>query len=120
MTPFDTGRFALLWGPGILVLVVFSYGFVRLAYHWIDRSMEAKGRQMENVFEAARTYFEQFVSAQKSQADAFSRLASTVERRDSRESFEHQEMLIALKVLREQLAGSGGRPPVVRTSKRGV
>ena len=36
MTPFDAGRFALLWGPGILVLVVFSYAFVRLAYHWIE------------------------------------------------------------------------------------
>ena len=77
--------------------------------------MEAKRRQMENVFEAARTYFEQFVGAQKSQADAFSRLASTVERRDSRESFEHQEMLIALKVLREQLAATGAR-----ASRRGV
>ncbi len=120
MTPFDAGRFALLWGPGILVLVVFSYGFVRLAYHWIDRSMEAKRQQMESVFETARTYFEQFVGAQKSQADAFSRLASTVERRDSRESFEHQEMLIALKVLREQMVRPGGRTTGVRASKRGV
>ena len=24
MAPFDAGRFALLWGPGILVLVVFT------------------------------------------------------------------------------------------------
>jgi hypothetical protein len=104
MTPFEAGRFALLWGPGILVLVVFTYGFSRLALHWIDKSMEVKRRQMESSFDVARTYLQQFVSAQKSQADAFSRLASTVERRDSQESFEHQEMLIAIKAMREQLS----------------
>ena len=110
MTPFDVGRFALLWGPGILVLVVFSYGFLRLAYHWIDKSLEVKRTQMASAFDVARTYLEQFVSAQKSQADAFSRLASTVERRDSQDSFEHQEILIALKALREQLAADSRQP----------
>lgn len=109
MTPFDAGRFALLWGPGILVLVVFTYGFLRLAYHWIDRSMEVKRQQVESALAAAGTYFEQFVAAQKAQADAFSRLASAVERRDSLESFEHQEMLIAIKVMREQLEMVGNR-----------
>jgi len=104
MAPFDVTRFALLWGPGILVLVVFTYGFSRLALHWIDRSMDVKRRQMESSFDIARTYLEQFVSAQKSQADAFSRLATAVERRDSEDSFEHQEMLIAIKAMHRELS----------------
>ena len=76
----------------------------RLALHWIDRSMDVKRRQMESSFDIARTYLEQFVSAQKSQADAFSRLATAVERRDSEDSFEHQEMLIAIKAMHQQLS----------------
>jgi hypothetical protein len=103
MAPFDVTRFALLWGPGILVLVVFSYGFSRLALHWIDKSTEVKRQQTESGFDIARTYLEQFVSAQKSQADAFSRLATAVERRDSEDSFEHQEMLIALKAMHRDI-----------------
>src|SRR3989442_12914595 len=97
--PFDLARFTLLWGPGILVLVVFSYGFSRLALHWIDKSMEVKRQQTESSFDIARTYLAQFVSAQKSQADAFSRLATAGERRDSEDSFEHQESLNALKAM---------------------
>ena len=85
------------------MLAVFSYALVRLAYHWIDKSVEVKRQQTESVFEMARTYLEQLVSAQKSQADAFSRLASTVERRDSHDSLDHQEMLIALKAMRDAL-----------------
>src|SRR2546429_3757565 len=104
MAPFDLARFTLLWGPGILVLVVFSYGFSRLALHWIDKSMEVKRQQTESGFDIARTYLAQFVSAQKSQADAFSRLATAVERRDSEDSFEHQEMLIAIKAMHQQLS----------------
>ena len=103
MNSFDPTHFALLWGPGILVLVVFSYGFSRLAFHWIDKSMEVKRKQTESGFDIARTYLEQFVSAQKSQADAFSRLASAVERRDSEDSFEHQEMLIAIKAMHREI-----------------
>jgi len=103
MPPLDFTRWALLWGPGVLVLVVFSYALVRLAYHWIDKSVEVKRQQTESLFEVARTYLQQLVSAQKSQADAFSRLASTVEHRDSHDGLEHQEMLIALKAMRETL-----------------
>ena len=55
MAPFDLARFTLLWGPGILVLVVFSYGFSRLALHWIDKSMEVKRQQTESGFDMART-----------------------------------------------------------------
>lgn len=103
MSPVEVGHFTLLWGPGILVLVVFSYGLLRLAQYWISKTMDFKQRQLDSVLTLAHTYFEQFVATQKSQADAFSRLASTVEQRDSRESFEHQEMLIALKAIREQV-----------------
>ena len=118
MTPFDVGHFALLWGPGIVVLALFSYGLVRLACHWIDRSMEVKRRQTESVVDVARTYLEQFVSAQKSQADAFSRLASAVERRDSEDSLEHHQMLIAIKAMHRDMQSMvkspegawGGRP----------
>lgn len=89
----------ILWGPGILILIVFAYGFMKLAQHWIDRSMEVKKGQIENAFSIARDYVGQLAGAQKSQADALSRLASTVEHRDSLESYEHQEMLVALKAI---------------------
>jgi hypothetical protein len=103
MGSFNAEHFALLWGPGVLVLMVFTYGLTRLAQYWIEKSMEFKRRQMDSVFEVARTYLDQLVNAQKSQADAFSRLAGSVEQGDSRDSFEHQEMLIALKAMRDQL-----------------
>jgi len=96
---FDLERIALWWGPGILVLMLFGYGFLRLAQYWIEKSMEVKRQQMENTFGIARQYIEQFLSAQRSQAQALSRLATSVEQSDSRESFEHQEMLIAIKAL---------------------
>ncbi len=115
MPPIEVGRFALLWGPGVLVLVVFSYGLLRLAQYWIAKSMDFKQKQLDSLLVLGRTYFEQFVSAQRSQADAFSRLASAVEQRDSRESFEHQEMLIALKAIRERLMGANRDP--VETSR---
>jgi hypothetical protein len=108
MNSIDAGRFALLWGPGVLVLMVFTYGLMRLAQYWIEKSMEFKRRQMDAVFEALRTHVEQFISAQKSQADAFSRLASATEQRESHDSFEHQEILIALKAQRDQLAAMTG------------
>ncbi len=111
MLPIEIGRFALLWGPGVLVLMVFSYALLRLAQYWIAKSMDFKQKQLDSLLTLGRTYFEQFVATQRSQADAFSRLASAVEQRDSHESFEHQEMLIALKAIRERLTGSDRDPP---------
>jgi hypothetical protein len=101
---FDPEHFALLWGPGVAVLLIFTYGLTRLAHHWIEKSIEFKRKQMDTAFAVARTYLEQFVNAQKSQADAFSRLAGSVEQSGSRDSFEHQEILIAIKAMRDQLA----------------
>jgi len=100
---FDLERIALWWGPGIVVLMLFGYGFLRLAQYWIEKSMEVKRQQMENTFGIARQYIEQFLSAQRSQAQALSRLATSVEQSDSRESFEHQEMLIAIKALHRNI-----------------
>ena len=97
--PQDLERYIVLWGPGILILIVFAYGFMKLAYHWIDRVMDVKHRQMDSAFSIARDYVGQLSGASKTQADALSRLASAVEHRDSLESYEHQEMLIALKAL---------------------
>ncbi len=99
MSPFDAERIALWWGPGVLILIVFGFGFLRLAKYWIERSMDVKRQQMISVFGMFQTYVEQFLSAQKCQADALARLAGSVERRDSTESFEHQEMLISLKAV---------------------
>lgn len=99
MSLFDAERIALWWGPGILILILFGFGFLRLAKYWIEKSMEVKREQIGSVFGMAQTYVEQFLSAQKSQADALTRLATSVEHRDSIESFEHQEMLISLKAL---------------------
>jgi hypothetical protein len=104
LVPDDLDKIALWWGPGILVLMVFGYGALRLAHHWIEKTMEVKSQQTENAFGLVRDYIEQFLSAQQSQAEALSRLAGSVERRDSHESFEHQEMLIALKALHRDIA----------------
>ncbi len=99
MSSFDLERMALLWGPGVMILLAFGFGFLKLARYWIEKSMEVKRQQVGSIFGMAQTYVEQFLNAQKSQADALTRLATSVEHRDSIESFEHQEMLISLKAL---------------------
>ena len=99
MSLSDVERLGIWWGPGILILIIFGLGSLKLAKYWIEKSMEMKRQQMESVFEMARTYVEQFLGTQQCQADALTRLATSVERRDSIESFEHQEMLISLKAL---------------------
>ncbi|MBZ5516452.1 MAG: hypothetical protein LAN62_16695 [Acidobacteriia bacterium] len=109
--PDDLNSIALWWGPGILVLLIFGYGVLRLAHHWIEKSMDVKREQTESAFRVARDYIEQFLSAQQSQAEALSRLASSVEQRDSHESFEHQEMLIALKAMHRDIAELPCRGP---------
>ncbi|MFB3921588.1 MAG: hypothetical protein ACE145_07690 [Terriglobia bacterium] len=97
--PESFEQIALWWGPGILVLMVFGYGLLRLAHHWIEKSLEVKRDQTDSLLRVVRVYVEQFLSTQQSQAEALSRLATSIEQRDSHESFEHQEMLIALKAL---------------------
>ena len=101
--PYDVERVALWWGPGIVIVLVFGYGFLRLAQTWIEKTMDVKRQQMESAFGIARQYVEQFLGTQRSQADALSRLAACVEQRDTRESFEHQEMLIALKAMHRDI-----------------
>jgi hypothetical protein len=103
MNPLDIQRVALWWGPGILVLIIFGYGFLRLAHYWIEKSMEVKRQQMDGAYDLVRHYIEQFLGAQSGQADALSRLANSVEHRESQESFEHQEILIALKALHRDM-----------------
>ena len=103
MNPLDIQRVALWWGPGILVLIIFGYGFLRLAHYWIEKSMEVKRQQMDGAYGLVRQYIEQFLGAQSGQADALSRLANSVEHRESQESFEHQEILIALKALHRDM-----------------
>jgi hypothetical protein len=120
MNPIDIQRVALWWGPGILVLVMFGYGFLRLAHYWIEKSMEVKRQQMEGAYGLVRRYIEQFLGAQSGQADALSRLASSVEHHESQESFEHQEILIALKALHRDMNNlccrSGEDPCALRAS----
>ena len=103
MLPDDLWRVAVWWGPGVVIVLVFGYGFLRLAHYWIEKTMEVKRQQMESVFGIARQYVEQFLSTQRSPANALSRLSASVEQRDSRDSFEHQEMLIALKAMHRDL-----------------
>jgi hypothetical protein len=111
MNPLDIQRVALWWGPGILVLIIFGYGFLRLAHYWIEKSMDVKRQQMESAYGLIRQYIEQFLGAQSGQADALSRLANSVEHRESQESFEHQEILIALKALHRDMNGLRCRNP---------
>jgi len=116
MIPDEINHVVLWWGPGVLILMVFTYGFLRLAHYWIEKSMQVKSQQMESTFHLLRQYVEQFLSAQKSQADALTRLASSVEHRESVESFEHQEILIALKAMHrdiDALTCRRGEPPCV-------
>jgi hypothetical protein len=101
--PQDLSRYVMLWGPGILILVVLAYGLMRIAYHWIDRTMDVKRRQTDSVFDVARDYVAQLAGASRSQAEALTRLAAVVEHRDSLENYQHQEMLIALKALHRNL-----------------
>ncbi len=110
MSVFEAERAALLWGPGVLILLVFGFGLLKLARYWIEKSMDVKRQQMESVFGMARQHVEQFLSAQKSQAEALTRLATSVEHRDSVESFEHQEILITLKALHQDVERALRRP----------
>jgi len=105
----EINRVMLWWGPGVLILMVLSYGLLRLAHYWIEKSMQVKSQKMESTFSLVRQYVEQFLGAQKSQADALSRLASCVEHRESIDSFEHQEILIALKAMHQDIEAPAGR-----------
>lgn len=105
----EINRVMLWWGPGVLILMVLSYGFLRLAHYWIEKSMQVKSQKMESTFSLVRQYVEQFLGTQKSQADALSRLASCVEHRESIDSFEHQEILIALKAMHQDIDALAGR-----------
>ena len=66
--------------------------------------MEYRRHQMEGAFSMTRQYIEQFLNTQKSQAETLSRLATFVEQRESGDSFEHQEILIALKAMNREMA----------------
>jgi hypothetical protein len=118
--PENFEQIAMWWGPGILVLMGFGYGALRLAHHWIEKSMEVKRRQHESAFGLVRDYIEQFLSAQQAQAEALSRLASSVEQRDTHESFEHQEMLIALKAMHHSIVELPCRGPAIAECARGA
>jgi hypothetical protein len=105
MNPLDLQRLALWWGPGVLVLIIFGYGFLRLAHYWVEKTMEVKRQQMDGAYGLVRQYIEKFLGAQSGQADALSRLANSLEHRESQDSFEHQEILIALKALHRDMNG---------------
>jgi hypothetical protein len=105
MNPVDIQHVAIWWGPGVLVLITFGYGFLRLAHYWIEKTMEVKRQQTDGAYSLVRQYIEKFLGAQSGQADALSRLANSVEHHESQESFEHQEILIALKALHHDMNG---------------
>ncbi len=108
LLPDDLYHIAIWWGPGALLLMAFGYGCLRLARVWIDRTMDARRRQTESLFTLAGEYVERFLGAQRSQADALLRLAESVERADSRDSMEHQQILIALKALHQEVKAIEG------------
>jgi hypothetical protein len=105
MNPLDFQHVAIWWGPGVLVLIAFGWGFFRLAQYWIEKSMDVKRLQMDGAYGLVRQYIEKFLGAQSGQADALTRLASCVEHHESQESFEHQEILIALKAMHHDMNG---------------
>lgn len=103
MFPSELARAALWWGPGVVLLILFGYGFLKLAHYWVEKVMDHRRYQMEGVFTMTRQYIEQFLNTQKSQAETLSRLVNFVEQRESHESFEHQEILIALKAMSREV-----------------
>jgi hypothetical protein len=103
MNPLDLQHVAVWWGPGVLVLISFGWGFFRLAQYWIEKSMEAKRQQTDGAYGLVRQYIEKFLGAQSGQAEALARLANCLEHHESQESFEHQEILIALKALHHDM-----------------
>ena len=105
MNPLDLQHMVLWWGPGVLVLIAFGWGFFRLAEYWIGKSMDVKRQQMDGAYGLVRQYIEKFLGAQSGQADALARLANCVEHHESQESFEHREILIALKALHQDMDG---------------
>jgi hypothetical protein len=104
MIPSELERAALWWGPGVVLLILFGYGFLRLAHYWVEKIMEYRRYQLEGAFAMTRQYIEQFLTTQKSQAETLSRLATYVEQSQSHDSFEHQEILIALKAMSREMA----------------
>jgi len=114
MMPQDFAHMALWWGPGVLLLLAFSYGLLRLAQIWIERTLDARRRQMESVFGMAEHYVKQFLDAQRAQADAVARLASSVEQGDSRDSLEHQQILVALRAMHRDIERLVQPPPETR------
>ena len=107
MISSELERAALWWGPGVVLLILFGYGFLRLAHYWVEKMMEFKKFQVEGAFGMARQYVEQFLGTQRAQAEALGRLAGSVEQKDSHDSFEHQEILIALKAINRDIASLG-------------
>lgn len=103
MMPEDFAHMAMWWGPGVLLLLAFSYGLLRLAQVWLERTLDDKRRQMESLFGMAEQYVKQFLNAQRSQAEALGRLASSVEQSDSRDSLEHQQILVALRAMHRDI-----------------
>ena len=101
---YELEHAALWWGPGVVLLLLFGYGFMRLAHYWVEKTMDYRRYQMESTFGITRQYIEQFLNSQKSQAEALSRLAGSVEHRDTHDSFEHQEILIALKAMNRDIS----------------
>lgn len=104
MFPTELENAALWWGPGVIILLLFGYGALKLAHYWVEKTMEYRRYQMESAFGITRQYIEQFLNSQKSQAEALSRLAGSVEQRESRDGFEHQEILIALKAIHHDVS----------------
>ena len=53
MFPENLGQMALWWGPGVLLVLILTYGFLYLARFWIERTMDRKRQQMESACEMA-------------------------------------------------------------------
>lgn len=112
MFPIELARAALWWGPGVVLLILFGYGFLKLAYHWVEKVMDYRRFQLEGMFGMTRQYIEQFLNTQRSQAETLTRLVNFIEQRESHESFEHQEILIALKAMHRELTALGATAKV--------
>jgi len=116
MIPSELGHAAVWWGPGVVILLLFGFGFMRLAQYWMEKTMEYRRYQMESAFGITRQYIEQFLNSQRSQAEALSRLAGSVEQRETRDGFEHQEILIALKAIHHDVTRAMREPEKVTSS----
>ena len=78
----------ILWGPGIIILVGI-YSITRAVF--------------QKIFSLVDKHLGELVKSQKSQSAAVEKLAFTLEKQSSKDSIEHESIMLTLKVISSRL-----------------